>query len=258
MNVLKYKIVLIGLVMSWLVAGPVLAAKPVEVVLKGQIEPITGYLREISQSRFILQSDGQFYQFNAEELVSVNGNKSPDRNDLGEGRLIQTSLYEKIRPNGEVEIWTNLDVENTGSDLIESVNWGATEWEMESGNSYDIRDQFGNQLPVDISPGDNGLYRISVQLPVPVAPMETVRLNLKTIRKEAAKSSGDQSWSYTYNVDFPEDRFFVRKIEFPAGTEVDVPVGWWLNEAGGRIFLHSYFYYPAHTVAPQVIEYRLP
>lgn len=258
MNTLKSKFVWFVLVMYWLVAVPVLAAKPVEVVLKGQIEPITGYLREISQSHFILQSDGKFFQFNADELVSVNGNKSPDREDLGEGRLIQTSLYEKILTNGEVEVWSNLDVENTGTDLIESVDWGATEWEMASGNSYDIRDQFGNQLPVDISPGENGVFRISVQLPVPVAPMETVRLNLKTIRKGAAKPTGDGGWSYTFNVDFPEDRFFVRKIEFPAGTDVEVPAGWWLNEVGGRIFLHSYFYYPAHTVAPQVIKFRLP
>ncbi len=258
MNFPRIKIALLMLVTSCLGFGSTLAAETVQVVLKGQIEPITGYLREVSQSRFMLQSEGKFYQFGADELVSVDGNKLPDAMDLSQGRLIEVFMYEKILPNGDVEVWSNLDVENTGLGLIDSVEWGAAEWEVENGYSYGIYDQFGTSLPVDISPRDNGTFRISVQLPVPVAPMETVRLNLKTIRRQVAQETGDQGWTYKFNVDFPEDRFFVRKIEFPAGSEVEVPSGWWHNEVDGRIFLHSYFYYPAHTVVPQVINYRLP
>ncbi len=258
MKASKIRILMFGLLLSAAMAGAAEAAKPVQVVLKGQIEPITGYLREATASRFLLQSEGKLYQFGAAELVSVDGNRHPTAEDLGRGRLVKVSLYEKVLPNGTVEVWSNLDVENTGTGLIESVGWGAAAWEMENGYSHGVYDQFGTSLPVDIVPQDNGKFRISVELPVPVAPMETVRLNLKTIRKNVAKSNGTNLWTYTYNVDFPEDRFFVRKVEFPAGSEVTVPTGWWRNEVDGRIFLHSYFYYPARTVVPQVIEYRLP
>lgn len=234
------------------------AAKEVEVMLKGQAGPITGYLREISESRFILQGDQQFYEFGANELLTVNGQKTPSDQDLGEGRLVYTTLYEKILPNGDVEIWSNLDVDNSGSTLITSIDWGAGEKELEEMRTIEIVDQFGNLLPVNISPRSTGGYKVEVSLLVPVVPMERTSMRMKTLRSRSAKPLDSGRWSYTFNCDFPEDRFFVRKVEFPAGSEIVVPQGWSLNELDGRVFLHSHFYFPAHTVVPQVIEYQLP
>ncbi len=234
------------------------AAKEVEVMLKGQAGPITGFLREISQSRFMLQGGDQFYEFGADELLTVNGQKTPSDKDLGEGRLIYTTLYEKIMPNGDVEIWSNLDVDNSGSTLITSIDWGAGEKELEEMRTVEIVDQFGNQLPVTISPRSAGGYKVEVRLLVPVVPMESTSMRMKTVRPGAAKQLDSGRWSYTFNCDFPEDRFFVRKVEFPAGSGIVVPRGWRLNELDGRVFLYSHFYYPAHTVVPQVIEYQLP
>ncbi len=251
----KMLLVLLAVLMT---SAAAVAAEPVKVLLKGKDDAITGYLREVGQARFILQSEGAFYQFEAQELISVNGRTTPAPEDLGQGRLVTTALYEKVLADGDVEVWTNLDIENTGTAMIEIVDWGAAAWELENGYSCDLRDQFGNSLPVEIIPRADGNYRIEVQLPVPVAPLETVRLNLKTLRRGAAHLTEGGTWRYQYNVDYPEDRFFVRKIELPAGTEVDVPAGWWLHEMDGRLFLHSYFYYPARTRVPQVIEYRLP
>ncbi len=233
-------------------------AKKVEVMLKGQAQAITGYLREISQTRYILQGDDRFYEFGADELITVNGNKTPSDRDLGEGRLIYRTLYEKILPNGDVEVWSNLDVENSGNKLIDSVDWGAAQWELEEIQTMEVVGQFGSKLPVSITPRSSGGYKVEVRLSVPVVPMESISIKVKILRKGAARELASGQWSYTFNCDFPEDRFFVRKVEFPAGSEIVVPAGWRRIELAGRVYLHSHFYYPALTVVPQVIEYRGP
>jgi hypothetical protein len=249
-------VLFILLVMVW--GQDVFAAQKVEVLLKGQAQPISGYLREVSQTSYILQGPDQFFEFGAEELISVNGKKAPSKKDLGQGRLVYVTHYEKILPSGDVETWFTLDINNTGTKLINSLDWGAAEWELEETRNQKVRDQFGNELATTVTPRESGIYKVEVLLPVPVVPMEHVSLNVMRLRKAAAKPTDSGNWRYTFNCDFPEDRFFVRKVEFPAGTEVMVPQGWRLNELDGRILLHSHFYYPANLVVPQVIEYRLP
>ncbi len=252
------KMIVLLLLLVVLGGQEAMAARKVEVVLKGQAQPIVGYLREVGQTRYILQGEDQFFEFSSAELVSVNGQKSPVDEDLGQGKLVYTTRYEKILPSGDVEVWFNIEVDNTGSTMIESVTWGAGESEVTETRGQEVHDQFGNLIPTLVTPREGGGYKVEIRLPVPVAPMEHVSLNVMRLEKGAVKSSGAGQWRYTFNCDFPEDRFFVRKVELPDGVEVEAPAGWWLNRVEGRVFLCSHFYFPARTVVPQVIEYRLP
>lgn len=246
----------LGLLLN-LTAGQAAAAEPVEVLLKGHDKPIVGFLRQISDSRFLIQGDNVYYQIPGDQIVTVNGQKEIPSSVWGTGRLIFTSFYEKILPDGDVEVWSHNEITNDKAWVLTGTDWGAAAWEEEQLRTLEVYDAFSNQLPVTIFPQDDGTFKVEVDFLVPVAPRESLGLTLKVIRKSAARLE-DGVWKYTYNVDFNEDRYLTRKIELPAGASIqEVYAGCRRLELGNRMILLSQRYYPAATADPLTVTYKL-
>jgi len=234
------------------------AAEPVEVQLKGHNEPLTGFLRQISDSRFLLQGDNVYHEFPGDQIVTINGEDDLPGSVLGSGRLIFSSFYEKILPDGDVEVWSHNEITNNLSWILTGTDWGAAAWEEEQVRTMKVYDNFSNELPVTIVPRDDGTFGVEVDFVVPVAPRESLGLTLKVIRKGAARLEGD-TWKYTFNVDFNEDRYITRKIELPMGTEIqEIYSGCRRVKMEGRMILLSQRYYPAATADPLTVAYKLP
>jgi hypothetical protein len=239
-------------------AGQVMAAEPVEVQLKGHGEPLTGYLRQISDSRFLLQGDNVYHEFPGNQIVTVNGMDDIPESVRGSGRLIFSSFYEKILPDGDVEVWSHNEITNNGAKILTGTDWGAAAWEEDEIRTMEVYDTFSNKLPVTIIPRGDGTFRVEVDFLVPVAPRESLGLTVKIIRKGAARLDGD-TWKYTFNVDFNEDRYLTRKIELPVGAEiVKAYSGCQGVEVEARTILLSQRYYPAATADPLTVAYKLP
>lgn len=248
---------LLALTLSLAVAADE-AADPVEVKLKGHGEPLTGFLRQISDSRFLLQGDNVYHEFPGDQIVTVDGKAEFPESVQGSGRLIFTSFYEKILPGGDVEVWSHNEITNDLSWAITGTDWGAAAWEEEQIRTMEVYDAFANKLPVTIVPNADGTFKVEVDFLVPVAPRESLGLSLKTIRKGAARLEGD-SWKYTFNVDFNEDRYLTRKIELPVGAEILETYTFCHEvELAGRTILLSQRYYPAATADPLTVVYKLP
>ncbi len=240
-----------------LAPNQVAAAEPVEVQLKGHNEPLTGFLRQISDSRFLLQGDEVYHEFPGDQIVTVNGKDEIPGSVLGSGRLIFSSFYEKILPDGDVEVYSHNEITHGGSRILTGTDWGAAAWEEEQIRSMEVYDSFSNKLPVTIVPRDDGTFGVEVDFVVPVAPRESLGLTLKTIRKGGARLEGD-TWKYTFNVQFNEDRYLTRKIELPAGAEIqEAYSGCQGVDLEGRTILLSQRYYPAATADPLTITYKL-
>ncbi len=234
------------------------AIEPVEILLKGHDETLTGYLRQISDSRFLMQGDKVYHEFPGDQIVTVNGKKDIPEGVHGTGRLIFTSFYEKILPDGDVEVWSHNEVTNDLSWPLTGTDWGAAAWEEEQIRTMEVFDSYSNQLPVTIVPVGDGTFRVEVDFLVPVAPRESLGLTLKVIRKGAARLDGEV-WRYTFNVDFNEDRYLTRKIELPFGAEIqEAYSGCRKIKVEKRNILWSQRYYPANTVDPLTVEYTLP
>lgn len=233
------------------------AAETVEVLLKGHDKPIVGFLRQISDSRFLIQGDNVYYQIPGDQIVTVNGKDDIPESVRGDGRLIFTSFYEKVLPDGDVEVWSHNEITNNKAWTLTGTDWGAAAWEEEQLRTLEVFDAFANKLPVTIIPLDDGTFKVEVDFLVPVAPRESLGLTLKVVRKGAARLE-DGVWKYTYNVDFNEDRYLTRKIELPAGANIqDVYSGCQRVKLENRIILLSQRYYPAATVDPLTVVYRL-
>ncbi|MEN8007291.1 MAG: hypothetical protein ABFS42_09775 [Candidatus Krumholzibacteriota bacterium] len=241
-----------------LVAGAAGAAEPVEVLLKGHDESLTGYLRQISDARFLLQGDNVYHEFPGNQIVTVDGSDDIPQSVRGNGRLIFSSFYEKILPGGDVEVWSHNQVTNDGVQVLTGTDWGAAAWEEEQIRTMEVYDSFNHKLPMMIVPRGDGGFTVKVDFIVPVAPRESLGLTLKTIRKGQARRTGD-TWSYTFNIDFNEDRYMTRKIELPAGAEIEKTYAWCRKfDIEGRTILISQRYYPARTADPLTVVYKLP
>lgn len=253
-----YRILIIALsIWQFLGATAAPAAEPVEILLKGHDTKLTGYLRQVSDARFLLQGDNVYHEFPGNQIVTVNGKDTIPSSVRGNGRLIFSSFYEKILPNGDVEVWSHNDITNDGVMVLTGTDWGAAAWEEEQIRTMEVLDPFGNKLPVTIVPRDNGTFKVEVDFMVPVAPRESLGLTLKIIRKGAARLE-DGAWRYTFNVDFNEDRYLTRKIELPAGAEIqDAYFGCRGLEMAGKTILLSQRYYPAQTRDPLTVTYTL-
>jgi len=233
-------------------------ADTVEVMLKGHDEPLTGFLRQISDARFLLQGDNVYHEFPGNQIVTVDGKEGIPKSAQGDGRLIFSSFYEKILPDGNVEAWSHNQITNDGIKILTGTDWGAAAWEEEQIRSMEVYDTFQNRLPVRIVPKKGGTFRVEVDFIVPVAPRESLGLTLKTIRKGAARPKGD-AWSYTFNVGFNEDRYLTRKIELPPGAEIqETYAGSRPVEIQGRQIILSQRYYPAGTTDPLRVIYKQP
>ena len=244
-----------------LLLAPVLraaAVEPVSVLLKGHDEPIEGYLREVSHARYLLQGENVYYSFPADQIVTVDGRSEIPASARGSGRLIRSTLYEKLLPDGDVEVWSRSEITNDSAIYLEGTDWGATAREKDDLETLEVYDNFANRLPVAVVPRGDGGFRVEVTFLVPVAPGESLGLSVRKIRKGAAKREGG-AWSYTFMLDFAEDRYLTRKIELPQGArEVEAYRGCWPFEIEGRQLLVSQHYYPAHTREPLVVRWTMP
>ena len=234
------------------------AAETVEVLLKGHDKPIVGFLRQISDSRFLIQGDNVYYQIPGDQIVTVNGKDDIPESVRGDGRLIFTSFYEKVLPDGDVEVWSHNETTNDNPWALTGTDWGAAAWEEEQIRTMEVYDTYSNQLPVTIVPRGDGTFRVEVDFLVPVAPRESLGMTMEIIRKGAARLEGD-IWKYTFNVQFNEDRYLTRKIELPFGAEIqDAYSGCHKVKLEKRVILLSQRYYPAATTDPLTIVYKLP
>lgn len=250
------RISIIGLVLM-LAAGAATAAGPVEVLLKGHDQPLTGFLRQISDSRFLLQGENVYHEFPGNQILTVDGKDDIPKSVEGDSRLIFSSFYEKILPSGDVEVWSHNQITNDGVLILTGTDWGAAAWEEEQIRSMEVYDSFNHQLPMMIVPQGDGTFRVEVDFVVPVAPRESLGLTLKTTRKGAVMQEGD-SWSYTFNVGFNEDRYLTRKIELPYGAEIkETYPGSRGVEMDKRTILLSQRYYPAGTEDPLTVVFTM-
>lgn len=197
------------------------AAETVSVLLDGHAEPIEGSLRQMTESRFFLQSDGPestvTYEIGRSRILSVDGKDEIPESALGSTGLGDFSTFEKILPDGDVEVWSRHSSSTTRGPMTH-VRYGAQERELPRIRESEVYDRFGNRLDIEIEPRADGLYTITIPLAVPIGPREELSLTHKTIRRGAAVKEGDV-WSYTWNTDFPEDRIYTRKVQLPEGAE---------------------------------------
>lgn len=257
-NFLLTLMLFVGVGMALCTSLPAQADEIREIRIKGESKPLEGYLRRISESRYLVQTEDAYLEILGDMIQSVDGKPGVPEDPGDYELLIFATFYERIQPDGDVVIWTRNHVTNQSSKVMTSTRWGVAQHELQLHQEMEVYDSYGNRLEVTLTPWTEGRHRAEVKFMVPVAPGEEIDLSHRIIRHGAAKLE-DGAWSYSFAGDFAEDRFLTRKVELPAGAEmIETLTDWQKLNYEGRTLLILRRYFPAKTVDLQTVAYSLP
>ncbi len=219
---------------------------------------LTGALREIEPSRYLVQTGDTLYEFTGGEIASVDG--VPGVPESAAGGLVQYASYEELTGDGDLVLYAHFSAVNRTRKAWTTVEWGAAPHEMEQVGTLKAYDGFGNALTHHLEPRPGSdVQRVIVDLAVPVAPGETVDLTTRYLLRNRVQKKGGVL-SYTFGGDFPEDRIYTRKLKLPRGATVvsTDPAPVQTFDAMGCRYLVWRRYYPKGEVFPITVSYRLP
>lgn len=239
-----------------LIASVGLAADTREVKLSGG-KTLTGVLRPVSDSRYLLQTEETLYELSGDEIEAVDGQKGTwtiSRN----GRLAHTHSYRRLLPSGDVEINQSMTIRRESKKLQTRVQWGAAPHELYMYESMLALDVYGHELDYRLEPrlGTEN-HNVIVKLAVPVMPGEDTEIMIRTVRRDAATLENGV-WTYTHWGNYAEDRLQELKVELPAGAEVlSVNPLVRVVEHDGKSLVFWRRYYPKGTAFPLTVTYKL-
>lgn len=257
-NLLLTLMLIVAAGMVFCLPGTAQAAEIRQIRINGESDPLTGYLRRISQARYLIQTEDAYLEILGDMIQSVDGKPGVPSDPSDDELLVFATFYEQIQPDGDVVIWTRNHVTNQSNKVMTSTRWGVAQHELQLHQEMEVYDSYGNRLELTLTPWTEGRHRAEVKFLVPVAPGEIIDLSQRIVRHGAAKLE-DGAWSYSFAGDFAEDRFLTRKVELPAGAQmVETDTDWQKLDHEGRTLLILRRYFPARVVDRQVAAYRLP
>lgn len=237
-------------------AAGALAVEPSEVELKGG-KTLTGVLRPVLDSIYLLQTEETLYELSGSEIVRVDGGTDLPRIDTRR-KFAATSSYNRLLPSGDLEISSTMTIRNRGKHIQTTVQWGAAPHEVRMYETMRTLDIYGHELDYRLEPrGGTNVMNVIVDLEVPVMPGEDMDLSIRLLHRGSATEQ-DGVWTYTHWGDYAEDRLQHLKVELPAGAEilsVNPPVR--VVEYDGRQFVFWRRYYPKGEQYPLTVSYRL-
>ncbi|MBU0742882.1 hypothetical protein KKG45_07045 [bacterium] len=232
------------------------AADTVEVELTDG-RTLTGVLRPVTDGLYLLQADETLYELRGDEIAAVDGRA--DAWSVGKAkRLIHTNSYRRVLPDGDLEIWQSMSVDNEGKKLLTWFSWGAAPHELYMYEDMVALDAYGNRLAHRLEPRrGTDVHDVIVDFAVPVMPGESVEIMVRAVRRGAARFA-DGVWTFTHHGDYAEDRLQELKVQLPAGAtvlSVSPPVR--VVEHGGSPLVFWRRYYPRGETYPLTVTYEL-
>jgi len=223
-----------------------------------------GDLIRIEPGRYLLQSEGALLELTDDDLdpdtftIRKRADAAPER------RLVETRDYIELHPDGTGTFYWEMEVVNDTRKAITELRFGYAPWEREVADQRTYRDPFGNVLVPEYDPPrdrwadkPDERVEISLPLPVPVAPGETMTINADEISPRAFRTA--DGFRYKFHGDFSEDRLIWHKVRLPQGasiTSIDPePVARF--EQDGFEYVMWRRYYVKHEVAPLIVLYDL-
>jgi len=218
---------------------------------------LTGALREIEPSRYLVQAGDKLYEFSGDEIASVDGR--PGIPKSAANGLVRYESYEELTGDGDVVLYAHFSTVNRTRKAWTTVEWGAAPHEMAQMATLEAVDGYGNRLTHHLEPRPGSdIQSVVVDLAVPVAPGETVNLTTRyLLRGRVQEKNGVMN--YTFAGDFPEDRIYTRKVKLPRGAVVvsTDPEPVQTFDAQGSRYLVWRRYYPKGETFPITVRYRL-
>ncbi len=223
-----------------------------------------GNFIRIEPGRYLLQTDDTLYELTDDDLdpetfsIRRRSDAAPKR------RLIERRDYVELHADGTGTFHWEMKLVNDTSKAITELRFGYAPWEREVADQRTYRDPFGNVLVPEYDPPrhrwadkPDQRVQVSLPLPVPVAPGETMTINAdETSHRIQMTADG---LLYNMNGDYPENRLVWHKVRLPQGARISSinpePVARF--EQDGFEYVMWRRYYVKGEVAPLTVLYTL-
>ena len=223
-----------------------------------------GVLVRIEPGRYLLQTEGQLLELTDDDIDPVTFRDHPRTEAAPARPLVETRFYDELHPDGKVIMHWDLRVENTTSEAITELRWGLAPWERGHVDQRRYRDAFGNVLEPTYDPpreqwagAPDQRVQVTVPLPVPVAPGETMIVNAAETASYVQRTA--EGLRYVNPGDYPEDRLVWRKVRLPRGARIEKispePTARFTHE--GHEYVMWRRFYKAGEVMPLGVLYTL-
>jgi hypothetical protein len=233
------------------------AADAVEVELTDG-RTLTGVLRTVTDGMYLLQADDALYELGGREIRTVDGRPGAPALDDEDEKLVYKSSFYNVLPDGDVEYWSAMGVENSDKKLLTWMKWGAAAHELDAYETMVALDVYGNELTHRVEPRKGTeSYDVIVDFAVPVMPGEFTEITFRTLQRDLAQVVNGV-WTFTHRGHYAEDRLQDLKLRLPAGAEVltvSPLVRVIEHDDASLVFWRRY--YPKNTGFPLTVTYKL-
>ncbi|MBD3334129.1 MAG: hypothetical protein GF355_01280 [Candidatus Eisenbacteria bacterium] len=179
-----------------------------------------GILRLLEPSLYLLDSENGIYEISSSEIASVDGVPGPPDLEPPDERILRYATFEAVSPEGDIDIWSRMEIPNESDAAWTYTQWGVKPSELERHQTMELRDSFGNMLPLELEPRPNSdLHTARAEFVVPVAPGEDLVL-LRRFRDTGAVRREGNRFTLSFMGDFPEHRIYHRKLQLPPGARI--------------------------------------
>jgi len=226
---------------------------------------LTGVLRAVQPSLFLLQTADVLYEISGDEIAGVEGGELPGVDE--DKRLIHSESFEVIQPNGDVEHWVTLQTRNESGAVWTYTSWGVSEREVDMHRRMLVYDKYAQRLNHRLEPREGtDLHDLVIDFAVPVFPGEA--MDLAVLYREpcdpanatARVKRDGKRFTYSFGADFPEDRVHLAKVKLPAGArmiEIEPEPLYDCEFEDGRTIVWRRYFARGESF-PHRIEYELP
>ncbi len=221
---------------------------------------VAGALMRIQAGSYLMQTERDCLVLTGDQIRSIDGKAAGETGvEVPERVVLENVTFERIAPDGALEVHSRIQRTNDGAEALSRVDWGVGAHELGTLADRRVVDEYGNELKLQVR-DDHSIRgkRVSVDLPRPVLPGERLLLTDIIRYPDGVRREGDL-WVYRHRGDYPEDRLVTRSVLLPAGATVvsiqpepihDVTVQ-------GRRLVVWRRYFRAGQALPWEIRYRL-
>lgn len=223
-----------------------------------------GNFIRIEPGRYLLQTNGTLLELTDDDLdpdtfsIHKRSDAAPKR------RLIERRSYVELHPDGTATAYWEMNLVNDTGKAITELQFGYAPWEREVADQRTYRDPFGNVLVPEYDPPrqrwadkPDDRVQITLPLPVPVAPGETMIFNADETSSRVMHTK--EGLLYRNNGDYPEDRLIWHKVRLPHNATIEKiapePVARFEHDGFNYVMWRRY--YVKGEVTPLTILYTL-
>jgi hypothetical protein len=221
---------------------------------------VTGVLLRVQPESFLVQTERECLLVSSEELETIDGRDARSGPAPVAPRVPRRQeTFERVLPDGRIELHSLFTVRNTGSSVVTETNWGLRPHEYAYLSGYRVVDEFGNVLPMRVvDEPERGGKRVFVTFARPVLPGEECRITHVVDDSGQIRREGSE-WVYRVDGDYPDDRLVTRSVLLPPGAKVLSVTPEPLHQiaAGGAPLVIWRRYFLQGETAPWTIRYSL-